>query len=72
MECSFVVRWWRLRSASRANCLLQPLILHGQTPVTTTFLRGTRLGAGGGGSDMGRANIDVCNPIMNTPISNSA
>ena len=28
-ECCFVVRWCRLRSASRAKTLLQPLILHG-------------------------------------------
>lgn len=37
IECSFVVLWCRLRSASRANCLLHPLILQGQMPVVTSF-----------------------------------
>ena len=37
IECSFVVLWCRLRSAFRANCLLYPLILHGQMPVVTSF-----------------------------------
>jgi hypothetical protein len=33
IACSLVVLWCLFKSASRANSLLQPFILHGQTPV---------------------------------------
>lgn len=39
-EWSFVVRWCRLRSASRANSLLHPLILQGQAVDSFVFFFG--------------------------------
>lgn len=36
-ECSLVVRWCLLRSASLANCLSQPLILHGHAVESEGF-----------------------------------